>query len=368
MKKRMLILSIGLLVFSVMAGCVSTDSTARTNQGMILQTKDISFRSEPGTLAVTNNTSKDVVVFAGAVEKKAILGGIIKGQRRSFNLAKLNGIPKNGSLLIRVATMDSYKNSASISKDDVIYTGLVVYDLDAPRDIQELTIYENIDVERKHCLYLANKSNNFVLQVRLGKPEGRIIATLAPNEDDKQVFLSPKTDKRGYALYPQFVYVDPRTNEMTSINVPGKEDVQTMYPEPAGGPLRLVSFDEPKKNNLSYSLAFLTVHNDTKAGMEFRNSTEILESQKGRRFTAPGDIDVYELNTGKGEEGRLYTQLSCFFNQYNEKRIGRYTFKPGFMYELHWSDENGNYQYDIREVGPKSFVEGAKIQLFMEND
>ena len=182
------------------------------------------------------------------------------------------------------------------------------------------------------------------------------------------MFLEPKTTRTAYEFYPQFVCVDPKTNEKTAINVPGKEDCQTMepYPYEPNGKVIEVPFDEPKQSNISYSIAFLTIQNDTTAGMEFRNSRTILQNQRGSRFTAPGQSDVYELDTGNGNEGKIYTALMCTFNKYSEKRINDYKFKPGFMYNMIWTNKNGNYQYDIQEVGLKSLAEDAKIELFME--
>ena len=62
----------------------------------------------------------------------------------------------------------------------------------------------------------------------------------------------------------------------------------------------------------------------------------------------------------------MYTALTCAFNEYTERSVGNYKFRPGYVYEMVWTDKDGSYQYDIREVGQKSFVENAKIELFME--
>lgn len=364
------------MLFSFLAfmlvGCLSTDGSAKQSSGIVLNEKEVSFESEPGSLVVSNNTSKELVIFAGAISRNAILGGIRPRSTRSFNLKKLPGIQNrgsNGSLLIRAATFEAYKRGrATVKEEDVIYTGLVVYNLEDPQYITEANIYEGIDTDRKHCVYLTNKSDRFVLEVRVGSTAGQTIATLAPGESLKPVFLEPKTTRTAYEFYPQFICVDPKTNEKTAINVPGKEDCQTMepYPYEPNGKVIDVPFDEPKHSSISYSIAFLTIQNDTTAGMEFRNSRTILQNQRGSRFTAPGQSDVYELDTGNGNEGKIYTALMCAFNKHSEKRINDYKFKPGFMYNMIWTNKNGNYQYDIQEVGLKSLAEDAKIELFME--
>ena len=366
MKTKTLLWACAAVLFAAMvAGCVSTPQKQAVNT-VELKEKEVSFTSEDGTLSIQNNTNKDVVVFVGKVEKSTMIGGIKAGKTRKFDLAKISGIPNNGSLLVRVATIETYKKKARITEDDVIYTGLVVYDLNDPRDITHLTIYDGIDTAQKHCLYLTNNSEHFVLEVRSEVPNGEVIATLGPMQSDKRVFLNPKDTGKGYKLFPVFVYVDPKTHEKTVINVPGKEECQVMDPDPVGTHLTPVIFDEPKNNNLSYSLAFITIQNDTKAGFEFRNSRTSLPNQRGRRFTAPGRSDVYEIETGKGKDGRLYTALTCVFNEYKEMTLEAYQFLPGYMYDIVLTDRDGKYEYDIREVGKKSFVENAKIQLFNE--
>mgnify|MGYP000006162659 FL=1 len=366
MKTKTLLWVCAAVLFAAMgAGCVSTPKSQAVNS-VDLKEKEVSFTSEPGVLAMTNHTNQNVVVFAGPVSYDMLLGGIKKGKRRTFDLNKIPGLPKNGSLLVRVATYNTYKGKGRITDEDVIYTGLVVYDLKAPKDITELSIYKDIDTEQKYCVYLTNHSENFVVEVRLEKPNGETIATLAPLESDKRVYLTQKDTGKGYKFFPQFIYVDPRTNEKTVLNVPQKENVQVMDPDPVGGEFTPIVFDSPKNHNLSYSLAFLTIRNDTKAGMEFRNSRTSLPNQRGRRFTAPGRSDVYELDTGIDKEGRMYTALTCAFNEYTERSVGNYKFRPGYVYEMVWTDKDGSYQYDIREVGQKSFVENAKIELFME--
>lgn len=367
-KTALLVLPAVLLAAAVIIGCGSMPKDNRTGGNSVtLRQKDVDFKSEPGVLAMTNNTAQDVVVFAGPVSYDVILGGIKHGQRRTFDLKKIPGLPSNGSLLVRVASYNTYGGKERITDDDIIYTGLVVYDLKDAKDITELSIYKDIDAEQKYCVYFTNTSENFVVEVRLEKPNGAAIATLAPLESDRKVYLAPKNTGKGYKFFPQFIYVDPRTNEKTVLNIPNKANVQVMDPDPIGGDFTPVVFDSPKNHNLSYSLAFLTIRNDTKAGMEFRNSRTSLPNQRGRRFTAPGRSDVYELDTGIDKEGRMYTALACAFNEYTEMSINGYKFRPGYMYEMILTDKDGNYQYDIREVGQKSLVEDARIELFMEN-
>ena len=124
--KLFLSVSAAFLAVVLVAGCVSTNSATG---GVNLKTKDVRFKSEAGSLTISNETSSDVVIFVGRVEKNAVIGGIKANEQRTFDLSKVPGIPDTGSLLIRAATFETYKGRARVTEDDVIYTGLVVYNL-----------------------------------------------------------------------------------------------------------------------------------------------------------------------------------------------------------------------------------------------
>lgn len=108
------------------------------------------------------------------------------------------------------------------------------------------------------------------------------------------------------------------------------------------------------------------MQNDTNTGVVFNNGETILKNQKGIRFTSSGTTDVYEIQSSNGGEGQLYTALNFEFDDFTRKTISPYKFKAGYKYDVIVTQMNGNYQYDIREVGQKSLIEDSRVQLFME--
>ena len=243
---------------------------------------------------------------------------------------------------------------------------MVVYNLKQADDKIALTIYKGVDTAQQTCIYVSNESENFVLELRQGNPsQGEIIATLPPLQTNKRIYLSPRDDGLAYDFYPQFVFVNPKTGEKTSMNA-GKSDRKRAYPERVGGDITPMRFEGPSKSSVGYDVAFISLQNDTHSGLEFRNGDTTLNNQKGIRFTPSGRTDVYEIQSTNGESGQTYTGLQLEFDNFTKKSIERYTFLPGYKYELIITDMNGNYQYDIREVGQKSLVEDARIQLFNE--
>lgn len=364
MKNGIIFSVIAAVALAVIAGCAS--SPKNSGSTVELKTKSISFKSESGSLSIKNDVSDDVVVFAGKVEKDCVLGGIKKKEVRSFDLSKIPGIPTNGSLLIRVASYKTYRGKARVTEDDVIYTGLVVYDLKDPGDRSSLTIYKGVDVAQKNCIYASNESENYVLELREGNPsQGEVIATLAPLETNKRIFMNRRDDGFAYDFYATWVYVNPQTNEKTSMNS-GKTDRKRAIPEAVGGNITPMRFEGPSVSKLGYDVAFISVQNDTGSGIEFRNGETTLKNQKGIRFTASGRSDVYEITSENGDSGQTYTGLKVEFDNFSKMAIAPTTFMPGYKYELVITEMNGNYEYAIREVGKKSLVEDSRIQLFME--
>ena len=362
MKKLLFVLA-AVTACMVMAGC---ESLPEKKEVTTVELKEVSFTSEPGSLTISNDSSVDVVIFAGKVEKNTILGGIKAGQSRSFNLSKIPGIPDAGSLLIRAATFETYKGNARITENDVIYSGLVVYNLKDKSDRSQLNIYSGVDSVQQTCIYVSNESEHYVLELRMGNPgQGEVIATMYPLQINKRIYLAKRDDGLPYEFYPTFIYVNPKTGEKTSMNA-GKTDRRRAVPKNPKENLTPIRFQGPSQSSVGYDVAFINLQNDTNTGIVFNNAETILKNQKGIRFTDSGTTDVYEIQSTNGDEGQLYTALTFEFDNFTRKTISPYKFKAGYKYDVIVTQMNGNYQYDIREVGKKSFVENAKIQLFNE--
>ncbi len=368
MKKRaLLVLPALLFAAAVIVGCGSTPKGDGSGGNTVtLKQKDISFKSEPGSLTISNQTLTDVAIFAGKVEKNAVLGGIKAGESRSFNLANLPGIPDSGSLLIRAATMATYRGKARLTEEDVIYTGLVVYNLKDKSDKSHISIYGGVDTNQQTCIYASNESENYILELRMGNPgQGEVIATMYPLQTNKRIYLAPQDNGLPYEFYPTFVYVNPKTGEKTSMNA-GKTDRRREVPRSPKENLTPMRFQGPSKSSIGYDVAFINLQNDTNTGVVFNNGETILKNQKGIRFTSSGTTDVYEIQSSNGGEGQLYTALNFEFDDFTRKTISPYKFKAGYKYDVIVTQMNGNYQYDIREVGQKSLIEDSRVQLFME--
>ena len=356
---------VGICLSLIFASC----QTTKNQNEVTLKLKDISFETDAGgTLTVNNEASADIVLFAGKVEKNALLGGVRANSTRNFDLTKIPDIPAFGSLLIRACTYEVFSSKARITEEDVVYTGLVVYNLNDSQDRYQLTIYKNIDVTQSHCIYVSNLSSSYVLELRKDSPsQGEVLATLAPRQRHKCVYLEPAQSGYGIDIYPTFIYVDPRTGEKTAI-VGDSADGETVLPDAVNSKrINTYEFSGPNSNSIGYKVAFVNLHNDTKKTLELRSAGEDLLNDKGFRATLSGRTDVYELDSLNGAVGQIYTGLNVNIAPASGVlNIAKVTLKPGYVYDLTVTSIDGTYEYDWREVGKRSLTNDNRIQLYNE--
>ena len=328
--------------------------------------RSISFQDEKGSLSIRNNTTADMVIFAGRVEGEIILGGIKSDSMRSFDIRNIPSIPTRGTFLIRAVNYETVRRKVRITEEDIIYTGLVVYNLGDKNDMNRLIIPSIIDAERQFSISVSNESVNYILELRIDNPrQGQVVAVLPPLESNKRIYLFPKDNGLAYSFYPTFVYVNPKTGDKTSING-NNYDKQRAIPQKIGEVGIPMRFSEPSKSNVKYDAAFVNLQNDTSCDVEFHNAKQTLQNQRGHRFTSFGHTDVYELQATNGVDGQLYTALLLEFDDFTKKAIDPYKFKAGYVYDLIVTQTNGMYQYDIHETGQKTLIGDMRIELLFE--
>lgn len=321
------------------------------------------FKSENGSLAINNQASFDVVIFAGKVANNNVMGAISAGKSRSFDLSKLDLPARKGSFLIRAASFEKYYNKFQIREENVLYTGLVVYNLDDPKDKINLNIFTGIQESEQSWIYVSN-SSKFVLELRLGNPNGEKLATLAPLTQNKKVYLTPADEGMPYDFYPTYVYIDPSNNEQKSMVAKGFESRQRRIPSQEVNPM---VFAGPKDTlAIGYMVAFLRVKNDTNESFNFNDGTTWLKDQKGRRLVESSPYpSTFEMPSASGAAGQMYTNLRMEFDSGKEVKLNAISILPGVVYDILVSERNGNFVYDIRETATKDKLEDMQMTLFL---
>jgi hypothetical protein len=317
-----------------------------------------------GSLTINNQASFDVIIFAGKVANDNVLGGIQARKSRTFDISALSLPAKNGSFLIRAASYTTYSGkSRRITEADVLYTGLVVYDLNDPRDATNINIYAGINQEQSEYIYVSNTSK-FVLELRVDSPNGERLATLAPMQENKRVFLTPLPQGMPYSFYATYVYIDPTTNEVKSFSARSRAERVRRIPDAES--VNPMVFSGPgDTSDIAYQVGFFRIKNDVSEGFNLMDGTAWLADQKGRRFVASSQMQTFELAALSGNAGQLYTSLSLEFDSTKILRFNPVSIRPGIVYDVSITDRNGSYVYDIRETAYKDKLEDMRVSLFL---
>lgn len=194
-------------------GCVST----RNNQ----DATEFLFQSEEGNLSVINNTNTDMVLLVGNINRKILLGGIRAMSERTFDIKKIPELPHDGVFIVRGITYDDYKNNL-IMQDNVVYTGMVFFDLRDESYKSNLIISDVIDTKKE--FYVHVKNNNLVpIQLRKDHPKGEIVAVLPPLCGNLRLYILPV--ELGYSI---FSTVEDKSGQIFVIG-----NIRIRHPDPS---------------------------------------------------------------------------------------------------------------------------------------
>jgi hypothetical protein len=338
--------------------------TDRNNDYATINTRNLFATGGRGTLTINNQASFDVIIFAGRVNNNNVMGGIRAGQSRTFDLTTLSLPGKNGSFLIRATSFDVYnRRSARVTEEDVVYTGLVVFDLNDPRQRTNLNVFAGISESQEEYIWISNTSK-FVLELRADSPNGEKMATLAPFQTNKAIPLQRKQSNMPYDFYATYIYIDPQTNEIFNFAARGMEERQRR--SPSSDRVNPMVFAGPQDTSqIAYINGFLRIKNDTNQGFQLMDGTTWLFDQKGMPLVESGMLVTYDIPALSGQAGQLYTNLNMEFDNMRTLRINRLSVKPGVVYDLTVTMLDGNFAYDIRETERRDRLEDLQMTLFL---
>ncbi|MDR2482548.1 MAG: hypothetical protein LBD08_02840 [Treponema sp.] len=246
-----------------------------------------------GYLTVNNDTNDDLILFAGSINNRNILGGVRKQDSRRVDFFDKLPDP-SGNFLLRAVKESVYRSKGSnLESDDIVYAGLVSFDKNEPRAIA-LIIQKFIGGD---ALIVMQNDTNMALQIRINSPDGPAVTTLAPLERNKVVYMTFNPD--GYMFYPVYQYYDKTTMGIRSITAQSLFDGVPMMPEipRPGRDKPTISFDS-KPASLFSPFATLIVTNETNRGVFLRRGSSRMTNQNGTTMINPGS-ETYELNLQK---------------------------------------------------------------------
>jgi hypothetical protein len=360
------------LVLIAAAAAVFAGGKSQANTGTtVMKINEADFQSDRnGLLKINNFTSFDVAVFAGKIERGNFIGAIKAKGSRDFDISKLSNIPQKGAFLFRVTSYQTLnkKGKVGITEEDVVYTGLVAYDLSRPDRKIERNIFAHVDEKQETFIYVSNVTK-YVLELRLDSPDGEKVGVLSPGQRNKKLWIEQQPDGLPYRFFPTYIYVNPNTGEMDAFTDEVNKSGPRFEPRTSGSQVQVITFDDPatKPGGKQYNVAFISLQNDTNGLLSFETARGMYNKNiRGTVNTSPGDSDTYEIASDRGAGGRTYTNMGV------EHDSGHFIFappvnlKPGYEYTIVVTQMNGIYQHAYKELGPKSEVDSNRIDLFLE--
>jgi len=327
-KQTLLFLSAIIVTFAVL-GCGTSPGTQDTSPGQAARV-DVKWDNDSsGYLTVYNDVNEDLILFAGSVNNRNILGGVRKlSSRRIDFFDRVN--ENSGTFLLRAVKESVYRTKGSnLGSDDIIFASLVVFDKNNPRAIN-LNIQGYLGGE---AVVIIQNDTNMALQIRIDSPDGPNLTTLAPLERNKRVYMEFNPD--GYFFFPVYQYYDRASEGIRSVQARSLADGIPMMPEipRPGRDAPVVNFDSTPANLFS-PFATLIVTNETNRGIYLLQGSSRKINQNGTTMINPGS-ETYELNLQK--QNRLVIggmQIDAGLGQTNNIQIPEYEFRAEYNYQL----------------------------------
>ena len=344
----------------ILAGCLSTDGSARKQATKDM--KALSYKNQPdGELELNNQTDYDLVIFAGKINRKNILGGIKSHDARSFDFRPFL-TSSSGAFLCRAVSKDSYEEKGGrLTENDIVWAKLVVFGSSK----SSFTIVDQVGGEGK---LLFENSSPYPLEIRLNGTTGEVLTTLPPYCKEQYVYVKP--NKRGYVYFPTYLVYDRDTGKVNSIT--GKEEEgQPARPATGTEMPQTVTFPMPDSNLYGAKVAYLTVKNESGKAFIFRNDNTEVASQSGYTMINSGETLTFEIDAN--ESGKTYRALNADFRvgPANKRYVKLFNgeaklFKAGVEYEISVYNENGTIKSEIESSSERAIEYNFNAQLDLE--
>ena len=358
MRLRQIYLLVVAAAMSLAFICCETVSGSQDSSRRQAARADVKWTDDSaGYLTVQNDVNEDLILFAGSINNRNILGGVNKLASRSIDFFdKLN--ESSGTFLLRAVKESVYRAKGSgLNSDDIVFAGLVVFDKSNPRPI-------NINIQRYlggSAEIIIQNDTNMALQIRVDRPDGPTLTTLAPLERNKRLYMD--FNPAGYVFFPVYQYYDRSAMGIRSITAQSLYDgipMMPIIPRP-GANIPVVNFDSTPANLFS-PFAAVIVTNETTRGAYFLQGSTRLTNQNGTQMINPGS-ETYELNLQKNASlviGGLGIDL--VLGQANVLRIPEFRYQAEYTYQIRVRDGASPV---ITELG-RSDTSGLRLDLLNE--
>jgi len=329
MKIRRIAFVLIILAIMLAMGCGTTPGTENTSARAAAGVNVKWDNDAAGYLTVQNDVNEDLILFAGSINNRNILGGVRKLAARRVDFAPRLNEP-SGTFLLRAVKESIYRSKgSSINSDDIIFAGLVVFDKNDPRPI-------SINIQKflgGNAEITIQNDTNMALQIRVDRPDGPTLTTLAPLERNKKIYMD--FNPAGYTFFPVYQYYDRSTMGIRSIMAQSLYDgipMMPIIPRP-GVNIPIVNFDSTPANLFS-PFAAVIVTNETNRGAYLLQGSSRMTNQNGTQMINPGS-ETYELDLQKQATltiGGMAVDLGL--GQANNIRIPENRYRAEYSYQI----------------------------------
>jgi hypothetical protein len=297
-----LVLIVGLAVG--LAGCPTEDAGGDdNNDNKKPQTgDDIKWANEPnGTLNVTNNTSKDMVLFIGQTPTtNNIIGGVKAGVSKDFDISnEVSDFQIGGFVVLRGIAISEYNaNKSNLALAKIEYSAMATYGQNKKFRTEISPSYMG------DYAYRVTNIGRIGMELRKDSPDGEKIGYL-PSLASNLLLYADTTD--GFAIYPVYVYYTKSNGQVTTLKPTSMFETVTVSPRTAtGGAIQAYTFPadsgatwENIKGTLTSPVAYITVNNmvSNQSGRVTIAGTQRLKSQNGFDTIGSGEMLTYEIES-----------------------------------------------------------------------
>jgi hypothetical protein len=225
MKKFIAALAIFALILT---GCDDGNKETEQDNG-------INWNNEPnGTLEVSNNSLKDVVLFRGIPAAANILGGVRASTEKNFDVSKItDDFETGGYMILAGITLDEYNNyKSNLSIADVRYSALITYG-QGSRFRAEISNESFGD----YC-FKVNNNGRTGIELRKDSPDGEKIGYVPVLASNYTIYAASSNE---IIVFPEYVYFDNDTKSLVSIT-PSDTDAVTVVPGLVTDSISIITF------------------------------------------------------------------------------------------------------------------------------
>ncbi len=202
-----------------------SDGGEDENEGGNSAVDNISWSNEStGTIKITNNTDKDVVLFQGVSPSSAnILGGVRANSSRMFDVSDdVDDFDVGGYMILRGMSKDEYKkNEQDFSVARIVYSAMVTYGKG-----KKFSAEINPSCFGDYYYKLSN-AGRIGIELRKNSPNGEKIGYI-PALAKNYTFYTDSSE--AFFIYPVYVYYNATTGEVVSMMSDNYYDSITVAP------------------------------------------------------------------------------------------------------------------------------------------